>query len=85
MLNECGSKIITIPDDKFMFKLVGPKFYEVAKKKQEQIKELRVAIDYDESPIRKEYIYDISRLILKDYDEVFGHYEGKGKGGFPVF
>jgi hypothetical protein len=84
-LKDCGSEIITTPNDKYMFKLVGPKFYEVAKKKEDLIKGLRVECVYDESPIGKEYIDDISRLVLKEYEEVFGYYEQEGKGGFPVF
>jgi|1048.fasta_scaffold18377_2 hypothetical protein len=84
-LKECGSEIVKTTNEPFLFKLVAPKFYEVAKKKEDQKKGLRVALVYDESPIGVEYIDDISKLPLKEYEEVFGHYEQEGKGGFPIF
>lgn len=83
-LKECGSEVAMKPDDYYLFKLVGPKFYEVAKKKEEQTKGLRVAIVYDESPIGSKY-FDITKLPSKEYGEMFEFYERNGKGGFPVF
>jgi hypothetical protein len=84
-LKECGSGIVKTLNEPFLFRLVAPKFYEVAKKKEDQKKGLRVALVYDECPIGVEYIDDISKLPLKEYEDLFSHYEREGKGGFPIF
>ena len=84
-LKECGSGIVKTPNEPFLFKLVGPKFYELAKEKEDQQNGLRVALVYDAHPIGVEYIDDISKLLLKEYDELFRYYEREGKGGFPIF
>jgi hypothetical protein len=84
-LKECGSGIVKTQNEPFLFKLVAPKFYEVAKQKEDQKKGLRVALVYDESPIGVEYIDDISKLPLKEYEDLFRYYEQEGKEGFPIF
>ena len=84
-LKECGSGIVMTPNEPFLFKLVGPKFYEVTKETKDRKKGLRVALVYDQTPIGVEYIDDISKLPLKEYEELFEYYEKEGDGGFPIF